>query len=771
MSVEKGSAFLLKIGNGDTPLTYTTIAGLRTTQLSVSGEAVNITNKDSGGWRELLSGAGVRAVSVSAAGRVLGLGPKGREGPRLNDLRVQTSRYGDQIPRLFGTMRVAGSVIWGTDLIEQRQTSGGGKNKPKTTTYSYSASFAVAISARPIAGIGRIWADGNLLRGAAGDFKTSIGAFRIYPGSEDQAVDYQIAGAVGTANASAHRGVAYAVFQDLLLTDFGNRIPSLTFEVIADGAAVPVAVIAHELSEGLIAPDLGAPVVAGYAASGPHVEDALAPLVEAFSLALRTGATGASLAPAGAVEAHISADMIGARFNSRRENGAKLTNGRADDAPLRMTVRHYDPARDHQAGVQMGERGGPGRKEDALDLPASLGAGAARALAEARLHILWTGRRTLELRCDWRALPLEPGAVVTVEGESGRWRVERSEWEGMGVRLMLRQVGGAGVAAPPADAGAPVAQADLLHGPTSLLVADLPMPDDTPLAAPLVVAAAAGPQAGWRGAELFVEDAVTAALTSIGGTALPAIMGTTVSALSGAASAALFDLASTLDVQLLNAAMQLTNADDAALLRGANQALVGKEVIQFGLASQTGPTSWRLSRLLRGRRGTEWAMAGHSAGEQFLLLDQASLLPVPASYAVTGSSLLMDAISIGDTTPAQASAYVGGQAILPLSPVHARAVASSGGWQISWVRRSRLGWQWIDRADAPLGEEQEAYRVDLIKAGTIYRSITTSASQWTYDAAMITVDHGAGISGAVTAEIRQIGNYGAGRPATLTLSI
>lgn len=68
MAVEKGSAFLLKVGNGDAPLTYTTIAGLRTTQLSVSGEAVNITSKDSGGWRELLSGAGVRAVSVSAAG-------------------------------------------------------------------------------------------------------------------------------------------------------------------------------------------------------------------------------------------------------------------------------------------------------------------------------------------------------------------------------------------------------------------------------------------------------------------------------------------------------------------------------------------------------------------------------------------------------------------------------------------------------------------------------------------------------------------------------
>ncbi|MEO0441904.1 MAG: phage tail protein [Pseudomonadota bacterium] len=68
MPAEKGSAFLLKIGDGQDPVTYSTIAGLRTTQLSVNGEPVVITNKDSGGWRELLSGAGIRSVSVSGAG-------------------------------------------------------------------------------------------------------------------------------------------------------------------------------------------------------------------------------------------------------------------------------------------------------------------------------------------------------------------------------------------------------------------------------------------------------------------------------------------------------------------------------------------------------------------------------------------------------------------------------------------------------------------------------------------------------------------------------
>ena len=68
MPVEKGSAFLLKVGNGGFPVTYSTVAGLRTTQLTINGESVVVTHKGSGGWRELLSGGGVRSVSVAGAG-------------------------------------------------------------------------------------------------------------------------------------------------------------------------------------------------------------------------------------------------------------------------------------------------------------------------------------------------------------------------------------------------------------------------------------------------------------------------------------------------------------------------------------------------------------------------------------------------------------------------------------------------------------------------------------------------------------------------------
>lgn len=72
MTAQKGSAFLLKISDDAVPPAYRTVAGLRTTQMSITGDTVVITSKDSGGWRELLSGAGVRQVSVSAAGIFLG---------------------------------------------------------------------------------------------------------------------------------------------------------------------------------------------------------------------------------------------------------------------------------------------------------------------------------------------------------------------------------------------------------------------------------------------------------------------------------------------------------------------------------------------------------------------------------------------------------------------------------------------------------------------------------------------------------------------------
>jgi hypothetical protein len=210
---------------------------------------------------------------------VLGSG-KPREGPRLKELEVQTSSYGTQIPAIFGTMRVAGTVIWSTDLIEQRVKSGGGKGRPASVNYSYSASFAVALSSRAVKRIGRIWADGNLLRGAAGDFKTET-IFRFHPGHGDEPPDPLLASAELGGQCPAYRDVAYVVFEDLQLADYGNRIPSLTFEVFEREETVSVGEIASVASAGLIEGEASA-TLGGYAVQGRDCRSALEPILAAM---------------------------------------------------------------------------------------------------------------------------------------------------------------------------------------------------------------------------------------------------------------------------------------------------------------------------------------------------------------------------------------------------------------------------------------------------------------------------------------------------------
>jgi hypothetical protein len=193
-----------------------------------------------------------------------------REGPRLKELAATASSYGTVLPRHFGQMRVAGSIIWATDLVEHKQTQGSGKGKPSVTTYSYTASFAVALASRPILSVGRIWADGNLLRGAAGDLKAS-GTFRLYTGEGDQQADPHMLQVEGASRCPAYRGLAYAVFEDLDLGEFFNRIPSLTFEVISDIGTITVQTILDGVISDIDA-GLALDGIDGYSCEGPLSE-------------------------------------------------------------------------------------------------------------------------------------------------------------------------------------------------------------------------------------------------------------------------------------------------------------------------------------------------------------------------------------------------------------------------------------------------------------------------------------------------------------------
>ncbi len=124
--------------------------------------------------------------------------PRGGRGPRLSDLSVQTSRYGEQVPRIFGRMRVAGTVIWSTDLKESSATSGGGKGQAEPDQLQLLRKLCrgafVAADQWDRADLGGRQPAAR----SAGDMKSPVGALRIHDGSAGQAVD------------SPHRGGRWA---------------------------------------------------------------------------------------------------------------------------------------------------------------------------------------------------------------------------------------------------------------------------------------------------------------------------------------------------------------------------------------------------------------------------------------------------------------------------------------------------------------------------------------------------------------------------------
>lgn len=687
--------------------------------------------------------------------------PKSRHGPRLGELGVQTSSYGSAIPKIFGTMRVAGTVVWSTDLQETASTTGG-KGRPKTTQYSYSASFAVLLSARPIRNVRRIWADGKLLRGAAGDFKSETG-YRLYHGGEDQAVDPLIASAEGAGQAPAFRGLAYAMFEDFQLADYGNRIPSLTFEIEADAGPVAIGAIVEELGDGVLAAG-PTPSLIGYAAGGDSIRGAIEALADIMPLSI--GDDGSVLTISSDQQAPITiarseADARGPGASGGRSEFARRSAG---SVPAEVSVAYHDAARDYQIGLQRATRHGPTSRSARIALPAVLSAGTAKALAERRLGALWAGRATAKMHLGWRRADIGPGACVRLDGEAGLWRVGRWTLDRMVVSLeLIRVQAGPVVDSADASEGRPIGHPDLLHGPTILRLLELPLSAEALAERPYLLAAAGGVEDGWRRAALMMSYDGGASWQEAGPTAAPAVMGMTITTL-GAGRAALFDAIGAFEVELLNDVMWLESRSDEAMLGGANLAVVGEELIQFGVAEPIGNRRFRLSRLLRGRRGTEWAAAAHAPGEAFTLLDASSVAVIEPPLALLGGEVRLSASGLGDPVSVIASRTLTGEAVRPPAPVHLKAEwTEAGDLAISWVRRSRAGWIWLSGTDTPVGEESETY--SLVISGTGYeRPVTVLEPLYLYSAAEQAADNA---TGNIALTVRQLGTLASSRPVNL----
>jgi hypothetical protein len=680
------------------------------------------------------------------------LAPASR-GPRLGDLAVQTSSYGTQIPRIYGAMRVAGSVVWATDLVEGEQTSGA-KGQPDVV-YSYSVSLAVALSSRPVGAVGRIWADGQLLRGAEGDFKVPV-TFRFYDGSEDQEIDPLIASIEGIASTPAYRGFALAVFENLELAQFGNRIPFMTFEIIADQTPPAIGEVLGDASAGAIESDSGRQI-AGYAAYGRSVAAAVQPLVDCFDVPLFDDGS-VMRPPLSAVPVAIGEDEWGNSADS-----AKAPRIQREQLPVRdvasvLRLSYYDPERDYQAGearAAVGEQSGNAAQQD---LPAVLLAADAKALVQQMLARQWTQRDRLTLRLPPQRSGIEPGSLVELGMTPKLWRVDKCTIEAFVTILELRPCYEAAIAIS-ADAGRIAASSDVVEEGVTVALLDMPDVLGAASASPTLILAGSSASSGWRSRPLTISGAgqVIAVQTA----RRKSILGQATTML-GDGSPWLVDETDALEVELVDANQWLTSCADDALAEGTNLALLGDELLQFAQASPLGEGRFRLSRLLRGRAGTEWAMSGHEAGDTFCLIQRDALQVVALPSWMTGATL-----TVADRGGASATAVVAANALKPFAPVNLFAgIQASGDLALSWTRRSRSGRAWLDQVDVPVGEAREQYRVSVSGAASAIE-ITCDQPNATIAAAQLSALG----SGSATVEVRQVGDWAASPAAQATINL
>ena len=180
-----------------------------------------------------VAGRAIGALAGNALDGVLFSGGQKVKGGHLSSARIGGAEEGGAIPRVYGTARIGGTLIWATryeeDVTEER--AGGKASGSSVESFAYFGNFAFGICEGPVAAIRRVWADGREL-----DLE-NIG-MRFYQGSDNQLPDPLIEAKQGVGRAPAYRGLCYVVFERLPLDGFGNRIPLFQFEVLKPTGAL-----------------------------------------------------------------------------------------------------------------------------------------------------------------------------------------------------------------------------------------------------------------------------------------------------------------------------------------------------------------------------------------------------------------------------------------------------------------------------------------------------------------------------------------------------
>ncbi|XUU60635.1 phage tail protein [Erythrobacter sp. HA6-11] len=653
---------------------------------------------------------------------------------------------------------IAGAVIGG--LL------GAGAPDQKYYTYSYPA-VALLIADRtgdvPIEDLLKMWANGrvlfdpaelpapvttldsngNLLKRTWGENRY-FEELTIYGGGNEQVADPLLEAEIGPQ--PGYRWRAYVVIKELQLEFFGNAFPSPVEGLVRarEGQSLgefvdAVAASANiDVTRDLSSSELASTVLAGLAITEQKsCWDAIRPILPAYRMDVAEVAGQVRFhRRAQSWRASLTDDDLGAhQFGDSPPPRVTFTRSDPTQSPRATNLTFIDPGRDYQSNTAISQRsGGDSRSNVDITLALTLTADEA-ATAAATMH--WDASlgivgANFAVTDDW--ISLEPGRVYALpvdgvmlpyrvtqrlRGANGVSEIEARSDEDVVFKGQLR-----------GSSGDAIVNESTLFAATVVVPIDMPMTTDGHDDFGFYIAMGAGAAYWTRGRAQVSSDGVNFA--TLIDSNQSAVMGDVTGTLAAGSTSGLddtLDTATVLTVELLHDGMILQSATDAQLDANANFAFVGAdgtgEYLQFKTATKTGPRTWQLTNLRRGRRGTDYAIPAHGAGEQFVLLGQGGVFRIVATDDTGwGDALTLRGVHLLETEGGQPEVSFAniGQAKRPYSPVNlAGAFDGAGDLNLTWSRRSRFDSGNLE-TDAP-----EAYEVDIYDDATFKRTLSVSS--------------------------------------------
>jgi hypothetical protein len=451
-----------------------------------------------------------------------------------------------------------------------------------------------------------------------------------------------------------------------------------------------------------------------------------------------------------------------------------LTRAQETDLPASARIAYAASESDYRRAIAEARRlvGASGRISLA-ELAIVMEADQATQIAESWLFETWAARDRAQFALPPSLVAIEPGDVIALAGPGDPRHYRVTEIGDHGAREIDAIRIEPDVYTPiPATSRTPPPPQVSPSGPPAAVFLDLPLllgnePPDTGYFAAML--------RPWPGAIALYQSPETSGFALRAFAIQPATMGATLDDLVAGPTSRL-DNATRFRVRLDYGT--LASVSDLALLSGANAAAIEHasgewEIIQFQNAALVAPATYELSTLLRGQHGTEGAMSAPlAAGARFVLLDAALTtleltqdeigLPFNWRYGPSNRDL-------GSTTYATTVHAFAGLGRRPLAPVHVRGRRDAGDLHVSWIRRTRVGGDSWEAAEVPLGEDSEAYALDILDGDTVVRTFTASSPSATYTAAEQAADFGTPPP-AITVRVFQLSaSYGRGSPALATV--